>query len=187
VDAQALFARAREDLTRRTGLSHQAIRLVSVESVQWPDASLGCPQPDRMYAQVITPGFRVVLRAAGEVYTYHADRGERLILCEEGSKPGATPPPSPIAPGLERLASQARDDLAARLSIPIEQIEVIEAKPVVWPDGSLGCPDPDKAYLQVTQEGVLIRLRAGPRIYSYHGGAGRPPFLCEQATTSALE
>jgi hypothetical protein len=38
------------------------------------------------------------------------------------------------------------------------------------------------AYAQVQVEGVLIRLRAGQRDYSYHGGAGSPPFLCLQAT-----
>ena len=183
-DVQALATRAREDLARRTGLRLEAIRLVSVESIKWPDASLGCPQPDQMYAQVITPGFRAVLKAAGQVYTYHADRRDRLILCKEEPISSGSTSPDPVEPGLEGLANRAREDLARRLSIPVEQIEVLESKSVVWPDGGLGCPEPEMAYTQVPVEGVLIRLRAEGRVYSYHGGEGRPLFLCERATTN---
>ena len=28
----------------------------------WSDASLGCPQPDMGYAQVVTPGYLVLFR-----------------------------------------------------------------------------------------------------------------------------
>jgi hypothetical protein len=40
--------------------------LVSVEYVQWPDASLGNPQPGMAYAEVITPGFRIILTTGGD-------------------------------------------------------------------------------------------------------------------------
>jgi hypothetical protein len=56
---------------------------------------------------------------------------------------------------------------------------VVEMRTVVWPDGSLGCPEPDVAYIQVQRDGLLIRLRARRRVYQYHSGGGRPPFLCE--------
>jgi hypothetical protein len=93
------------------------------------------------------------------------------------------PVPGTVEPGLERLVDRAKEDLAQTLSIPVEEIEVLEAKSVVWPDGGLGCPEPGMAYTQVPREGLLIRLWAKERIYSYHGGAGTPLFLCQQATT----
>ena len=73
----------------------------------------------------------------------------------------------------------AREDLANRLGIPVEQIELITMEFVTWPDGSLGCPEPGVEYIQVQREGTLIRLRADKHIYQYHSGGGRPPFLCE--------
>jgi hypothetical protein len=76
---------ASADLAKRLGLAPEAIKLVSAEEVQWSDASLGCPQPGMMYAQVITPGYRVVLEAGGHVYEYHADMGRFAVLCEKGS------------------------------------------------------------------------------------------------------
>ncbi len=91
--------------------------------------------------------------------------------------------PTPSSPVLQGLVMQAKDDLAQRLSIEVDQIELIEAGAVVWPDGGLGCPQPGVLYTQVQQEGMRIRLRVGKRIYGYHSGGSRSLFLCEQATT----
>jgi hypothetical protein len=74
---------ARGDLARRLDVRLEAIRLVSVDSVEWRNASLGCPRPGMMYAQVITPGFRVTLEVEGKRYEYHTDRGRRVVLCEQ--------------------------------------------------------------------------------------------------------
>jgi hypothetical protein len=180
--AQAIVARAREDLAQRTGLPVDAIRLFSVESVKGSDAALGCRQPDGLYVQVVTPGFRVMLRAVGQVYTYLAGQDGRLILCQEASPPENPLSPDPVDPSLKELANQAREDLARRLSVPASSIQVVEAQSVVWPDGSLGCPEPDMAYTQVPVDGVLIRLQVGERVFAYHGGGGRAPFLCQRST-----
>jgi hypothetical protein len=90
--------------------------------------------------------------------------------------------PTPSDPALQRLVMQAKEDLAQRFAIKIDQIDLIEVKAVVWPDASMGCPQPGMAYILVLQDGSFIRLRAEKRIYHYHSGGNRPPFLCEQAT-----
>jgi hypothetical protein len=73
---------AKEDLVDKLGLAPEAIQLVSVEAVDWPDASLGCPQEGMMYAQVITPGFLIVLEVEGQTYEYHTDSTDYVVLCE---------------------------------------------------------------------------------------------------------
>lgn len=88
--------------------------------------------------------------------------------------------PTPAGAGLQNLIDHAVSDLAQRLSIPATQVTLVEATPVVWPDSSFGCPQPGMSYLQVPQDGLLIRLQAGDRIYSYHSGGLRKPFLCEK-------
>jgi hypothetical protein len=98
---------------------------------------------------------------------------------QEGAVTANPTIPTPANPALQALVVEAKEDLASRLAIEVEQIELIEAQAVVWPDGSLGCPQPGVAYIQVQQEGLLIRLRVGKRMYDYHGGGGRAPFLCE--------
>jgi hypothetical protein len=90
-----------------------------------------------------------------------------------------TPNPTPD-PALQSFVEPARADLARRLGVGAASIELIEARSVVWPDRSLGCPQPGVEYPQVRQEGLLIRFRVGGRVYQYHGGGGRAPFLCER-------
>ena len=90
--------------------------------------------------------------------------------------PQIPPPPGSTE---NQLVVYAKEDLAERLGIPIEEIELITMEAVTWPDGSLGCPKPGVEYTQVQREGALIRLRAEKHIYRYHSGGGRPPFLCE--------
>jgi hypothetical protein len=179
-EAQEVVALARQDLAERLDVDPRAIELISVEAVEWPDASLGCPKPGQMYAQVITPGFRVVLEARGETYVYHTDRGQTVVLCEEEPVMGTPTTPSPVESELDDLIQSAKEDLAQRLSISVERIEVVEARSVVWPNAAMGCPQPGMQYKQVPYDGALIRLRADGRVYEYHSGGARGLFLCEQ-------
>lgn len=56
--------------------------VVLVSAVDWTDSALGCPEPGRMYAQVITPGYKIVISAAGTTATYHSDRSDRVVRCD---------------------------------------------------------------------------------------------------------
>lgn len=81
--SEALIARAIEDLVQGQALaSADEVRLVSVEAREWPDTSLGCPKEGFMYAQVITPGFQILLEAGGQQYDYHTDLNQTVVLCE---------------------------------------------------------------------------------------------------------
>jgi len=84
--------------------------------------------------------------------------------------------------GMESLVEKAKEDLAQRLSIDISQINLVEAREVIWPDASLGCPQPGMVYAQVQVEGLLIRLGVGKEMYFYHSGGTADPFLCESTS-----
>jgi hypothetical protein len=79
--AEEVVRLAREDLAGRLGVALNSVKVVSVEAAEWSDTSLGCPEPGMMYAQVITPGYRVILGADGQTYEYHTDTGSRVVLC----------------------------------------------------------------------------------------------------------
>lgn len=86
-----------------------------------------------------------------------------------------------VDPAVMGFAEQARADLAQRLDVEESSIEIVTAELVVWPDSSLGCPQPDMAYLQVLSDGYRILLTHDDAIYAYHGGGSRlDPFPCEQ-------
>ena len=80
--AQELVELARADLTERLGISPREIEVQRVEPTEFPDASLGVPEPGESYAQVITPGYVIELVAEGQVYRYHGDDG-RVVLANE--------------------------------------------------------------------------------------------------------
>lgn len=71
---------------------------------------------------------------------------------------------------------------------PVGQLEILEAQEAVWPDASLGCPEPGNAYAQVLTSGLRLVLAVegsdGRETYDYrvtdfHGT------LCEQDGTEA--
>lgn len=74
---------ATADLAKRAGVSASDINLVSMEAVEWNDASLGCPKEGYMYAQVITPGFLIILSTQDQQYEYHTDQAGNVVLCEQ--------------------------------------------------------------------------------------------------------
>jgi hypothetical protein len=173
-----------------------AIEVVAVTEMEWPDAGLGCPEKGQAHPPDPTPGFRVLLKAGGRVYRVHVGAG-RALLCgaglgmaagelkaeEGGGGPGeheAAVSPDPDDPAGRKLVTQAKEDLAHQLSIPLSAISLLKFKEVVWPDSSLGCPRPGLAYTQVLQPGFLIRLSARGRSYEFHAGARGAPFLCSQ-------
>ena len=65
-----LFMMARDDL-ERFGISPVSVKILDLVQVDWGDASLGNPEPGIMYAQIITPGFKMSLAADGSTYMYH--------------------------------------------------------------------------------------------------------------------
>jgi hypothetical protein len=77
------------DLSRRIGAARDQINVVETQRVQWPDSSLGCPEPGMAYLMVITPGYRIVLEAGGQEHYYHTNDNDYFVYCPESQ-----PPPS---------------------------------------------------------------------------------------------
>lgn len=83
-ESQILVNLARANLRERLCVSRDEITVESVESVEFPDTSLGVPEPGQMYSQVITPGYVIRLAAAGELYEYHGS-GNRVVFAPDES------------------------------------------------------------------------------------------------------
>lgn len=78
----------------------------------------------------------------------------------------------------ESMIEQARAALAQHLLVGVDRITVVEAKPVVWSDGSVGCARPGVVYSEGQVEGHLIVLSMEGGFAQYHQGGDDPPFLC---------
>ena len=76
-----MVAKTKAHLVAKLGVSEEEITVVSVEAVIWRDASLGCPMKGRMYAQVLTPGYQIILEVNGTQYDYRTNDLGFYLLC----------------------------------------------------------------------------------------------------------
>lgn len=167
---------AKKTLSKEPGMRGQKIRVQEVVSVEWPDASLGCPQKGRRYPLVVTRGYRVVLEVAGKTYRVHVGGG-RAVLCEHPLSSSKVYDKDIGAAA--RMYELAREDLASRLKVAKEEVKANFIRPLIWPDASLGCPQPDMNYAQVMTPGFLIELEVAGKTYAYHSDRKRV-VLCEK-------
>lgn len=89
---QEAFEAAAKNLAKKIGAPESDVAGVSQEDVTWPDSCLGCAKTDEMCAQVLTPGYRIILRVRDATYEYHSNRGDRVRLCDQGT---LSPVPAP--------------------------------------------------------------------------------------------
>lgn len=80
--ADAAVRAALNDLAARLKIAPENVQVVSVQAIDWPDTSLGCPQPGMFYAQVITPGYKISLSTGSQQAEYHADKRGRVVKCK---------------------------------------------------------------------------------------------------------
>lgn len=157
---------AKEYLAAELDAAVDDMEATLVEPKMWRDASLGCPEPGKVYAQVVTPGYRIVLEVDGEQYQLHTDQsGRSITMCEKE---------------LQQAPAAAVDHLASELGIPPEEIQVRSVEAAEWPDASLGCPEPGKAYAQVVTPGYRVILSAQGERYELHTDReGRAVVICD--------
>ncbi len=164
---------ARQALAAEHDLDPGHVQVVAVEEVTWNDSSLGCSRPGEMYLQVLTPGYRVTLEAAGELAIYHTDRSEggrppSVVRCEGtlGSRSiQAIEPPKLGVIGAPAL-DKARRDLEQRAgpdaTIVLEETLVADVM-------DLTCGGADEAEPPSGPGKVIMEfhLRAGDEVHIY--------------------
>jgi hypothetical protein len=163
---QKLVMQAKEDLAQRISTTVDRIELVESEAVEWPDASLGCPEPGKIYVKVITPGARIVLAVDGKRYEYHTDTQQRVVYCEsQGMRPV-------LGSEASETVQLAREDLARRLEIPIDSIAVVAVLRQEFPAEAFYCRTTKSRIARdespVVVSGETILLSTAERKYEYH-------------------
>ena len=88
------------DLATRLSIDATEVGVSSATLVEWPDSSLGCPQPGQQYAQVSTDGALIVLTADNNTYRYHAGGSTTPFLCEPPPKTAVTTGAETTGPNL---------------------------------------------------------------------------------------
>ncbi|MBP7692776.1 MAG: hypothetical protein KA764_12700 [Anaerolineales bacterium] len=71
VDAVPAQLAAIKALSVSTGVPVDQVRVLSTERVDWPDGCLGVPATETACPAAATPGFRIMLEAAGQRHRFH--------------------------------------------------------------------------------------------------------------------
>ena len=175
-----------QDLSQQLQVKEPAVT-GAIERVTWPDTSLGCFSQAICTLRCSRQAYRATVEVEGKTYVYHASDAGQLVLCApeqvaaQGAPLSSQRPRPPSSLASRGIVAAAIDDLAQRLAVSPEQIVVVEAQAVVWPDASLVPAARYALYKQVPMDGALVRLEVADKVYDYHSGAGRAPFLCEES------
>jgi hypothetical protein len=89
VSGSSQASRAIQLVAEHTGIPAEQLTVVAQEEVDWPDSSMGCPQPGLNYLQVITPGVRILVEGAGRTFYVHGDTQAHLFLCDNPQAPAS--------------------------------------------------------------------------------------------------
>ncbi len=92
---QSLLPALLDDAARRSALPASRLRVMTLEAVVWRDGALGCPQPGRLYPQVLVPGYRVRIApidgAGVGALDYHVSERGGWLHCPAGQAQPALP------------------------------------------------------------------------------------------------
>jgi hypothetical protein len=94
----------------------------------------------------------------------------------------------PVERSLRPVVEEAVRDLSERAGVPPDQISVVLAQRVTWPDDALGCPVHGGGGLGDPHQGTRVHLEIDDELYRYHtGGTEEEPFLCDPAAARSEE
>jgi len=155
---------ARQTVANALGIDQTGARVISSEPRDFADASLDCPQPGMAYAQVITPGFRVLVEADGRRFDVRvAGTGGRICYRRK---------PSPDRPAADstrprELGEAARQDLALRLGTSLETITITGLRRLKPGETVPGCGEVCAREAPPSDCGVKVQLRTGEQDFAY--------------------
>lgn len=153
----AAVGAAQQTLAAMLGIGPDAIVVAGYVAAEWGDACLNLGSAGELCAEVITPGYQVVLKTGEKSYVFHTNQDGSLVRQE-------------LEPAnLPQAANEARRALAAKLDLATELlVSVVGFEAVQWPDSCLGISSPDVMCAQVITPGYRVLLQAGGKQYEYH-------------------
>jgi len=80
LSSEQAVTKAKQVLRQSLTVNGDEISVLTVNSVTWPDGSLGCPQKGMMYPQMLMSGFKVILEFKNKQYAVHIG-ASRAVLC----------------------------------------------------------------------------------------------------------
>ena len=132
----------------------------------------------------------VALLASGCMHSEASDKPGGKPKYREHESVQSAPPAAPAAPARvqpENILNDMARDLGKRLGVDTSVFQVLSVQPVLWNDSSLGCPQPERAYLPAQVQGMRVVFQHQGKTYQYHGSERGDFVYCENPAVSGLD
>ncbi len=84
--------------------------------------------------------------------------GKRSLIAPETPIVGEVP---------DELLEQIYADMATQYGADLSGMQLLRAQQIIWPDGSLGCPEPGQMYTMAMVDGYWVQVQVGDELYDY--------------------
>ncbi|GIV65672.1 MAG: hypothetical protein KatS3mg047_0065 [Bellilinea sp.] len=84
-EADMIFEKVRSTIAEQLGVAPEAINLIEMSPIEWPDGCLGLASPDEMCIQVITPGYRLLVEVNDNTLEVRTDQNGNQVRVNRGT------------------------------------------------------------------------------------------------------
>lgn len=154
-----------KDLSSRTGIPAQKLRVTNYSGKTWANGCLGLPKSGEFCTQALIEGWRVVASDGNKTWVYRTDTSGRTLR-RENQAASVSLPKSVEAAVLQNVSQQS--------GLPISALRIVGFEGRGWNGGCIGGPAVDCAPVseqgwQVTVEGsqqrwVYVTNKSGSRV-----------------------
>ncbi|MDJ0753239.1 MAG: hypothetical protein QNJ45_06960 [Ardenticatenaceae bacterium] len=81
--------------------------------------------------------------------------------------PEEAPPPLIVGEVPQEILDNLMTDMTTRTEADLNEFTVRRAEQVVFPDGSLGCPEPGQVYTMALVNGYVVEIEVDGEVYDY--------------------
>lgn len=147
MDEEEVVKTALQKVSETLNKPQEVLKVMKVERKEWTNACLDLPHPDEACAEMIINGYRIHVTVEGKPIFIHTNQdGSAVRIAGENE--------------MEDISEKAKNYLAEELSIPPEEVNIIEVQEVEWPDSCLGVTQPNQMCLQVITPGYRLVVQA---------------------------
>lgn len=157
---ESVTAAAVAHLAHELGVSEDEIEVVSASPAEFTDSCLGLGGPAESCLQAITPGWIVMLSAAGVAYEVRTDEtGEQVRIASE----------EPVGDGgADTAAAAAQEFLVGELGVALGDVQIVSSEATEFSDSCLGLGGPAESCLQVITPGWIVMADVAGQPYEVH-------------------
>lgn len=159
-NSEPATAAAVTHLAHELGVSEDEIEVVSTNPAEFTDSCLGLGGPTESCLQAITPGWIVMLSAAGTGYEVHTDETGEQVRIAAAEPEGDS--------GADTAAAAAQEFLVGELGVALGDVQIVSSEPTEFSDSCLGLGGPAESCLQVITPGWIIMAEVAGQSYEVH-------------------